>query len=77
MKKATIQLEPLTCPSCMLKIEGGVKALNGVETESINVSFNSSKVKLNFDDTKVSVGDIEKAITRLGYEVIKSQVKDQ
>ena len=77
MKKATIQLEPLTCPSCMLKIEGGVKALNGVETESINVSFNSSKVKLNFDDTKVSVGDIEKAIIRLGYEVIKSQVKDQ
>ncbi len=76
MKKATIQLEPLTCPSCMLKIEGGVKALNGVDTESINVSFNSSKVKLNFDDAKVSVSDIEKAITRLGYDIIKSQVKD-
>ncbi|MDD2393899.1 MAG: heavy-metal-associated domain-containing protein [Eubacteriales bacterium] len=76
MKKAMIQLEPLTCPSCMLKIEGGVKLLEGVESESINVSFNSSKVKLNFDDSKVSVDEIEKVITRLGYEVKKSQVKD-
>ena len=76
MKKATIQLETLTCPSCMLKIEGGVKSLNGVDTESINVSFNSSKVKLNFDDSKVSLGEIEKAITKLGYEVKKSQIKD-
>lgn len=76
MKKAMIQLEPLTCPSCMFKIEGGVKSLEGVESESINVSFNSSKVKLNFDDSKVSVDEIEKVITRLGYEVKKSQVKD-
>jgi len=60
----------------MLKIEGGVKSLEGVESESINVSFNSSKVKLNFDDSKVSVDEIEKVITRLGYEVKKSQVKD-
>jgi len=76
MKKATIQLETLTCPSCMLKIEGGVKALDGVDQESLNVSFNSSKVKVNFDEEKVSIGEIEKAIDKLGYEVKKTQVKD-
>ncbi len=76
MKKATIQLDTLTCPSCIQKIEGGVKALDGVDKDSLSVSFNTSKVKVNFDDEKVSVKDIENAIDKLGYEVKKSTVKD-
>ena len=75
MQKATIQLETLTCPSCAQKIENATKSLSGVEKESVKVLFNSSKVKLDFDDEKLSVEDIEKAINVLGYEVKKSQVK--
>ncbi|HPJ76352.1 MAG TPA: cation transporter [Clostridia bacterium] len=75
MKKATIQLETLTCPSCALKIEKAVKSLNGVDKDSVNVAFMSSKVKLEFDDDKLKVDEIEKAITSLGYEVKKTQVK--
>lgn len=74
MQKATIQLETLACPSCMQKIENAVKSLEGVDKESVNVLFNSSKVKLNFDEEKLSIGTIENAITALGYEVKKSQV---
>ena len=51
------------------KIEGAVKALDGVDKDSLSVSFNSSKVKVNFDDEKISIKDIENAIDRLGYEV--------
>lgn len=75
MQKATIQLETLACPSCMQKIENGVKALDGVDTETIKVLFNSSKVRVNFDNEKLSIKDIENAITKLGYEVKKSQVR--
>lgn len=75
MQKATIQLETLTCPSCMQKIENGVKSLDGVDKKSLKVLFNSSKVRLEYDDEKVSIKDIENAIDKLGYEVIKSQVK--
>jgi copper chaperone len=75
MQKATIQLETLTCPSCMLKIEGALKNIDGIDKESINVSFNTSKAKLNFDDEKTSINDIENDITKLGYEVKKSTVK--
>lgn len=75
MQKATIQLETLTCPSCMQKIENGVKSLDGVDKKSIKVLFNSSKVKVEYDDEKVSIKDIENAIDKLGYEVMKSQVK--
>ncbi|MDD2200275.1 MAG: cation transporter [Bacteroidales bacterium] len=75
MKTATIQLEALTCPSCVQKIENATKSVNGVERESVKVLFNSSKVKFEFDDEKLSVQDVEKAIAALGYEVKKSQVK--
>jgi len=40
MQKATIQLETLTCPSCIQKIENAVKSLEGVDKESVNVLFN-------------------------------------
>ncbi|HEY8395457.1 MAG TPA: heavy-metal-associated domain-containing protein [Bacilli bacterium] len=74
MKKATIQLETITCPSCLQKIDKAVKSLDGVDKDSVNVLFNASKVKLNFDDEKVSIEKIENAISALGYEVKKSQV---
>ncbi|BCP61639.1 heavy-metal-associated domain-containing protein [Streptococcus suis] len=76
MQKATIQLETLTCPSCMQKIENGVKSLDGVSKESLKVLFNSSKVRVEFDDEKISIKDIEYVIDKLGYEVLKSQVKN-
>lgn len=76
MQKAIIQLETLTCPSCALKIESAVKSLTGVEKNSVNVMFNSSKVKLDFDNAKLSIDEITKTISVLGYEVLKSQVKE-
>lgn len=75
MKSATIQLETLTCPSCMQKIEGALKGLDGIDKDTTKVSFNSSKVKLDFDEDKISIEEIESAIDKVGYEVIKSKVK--
>lgn len=75
MQKAIIQLETLSCPSCMQKIENAVKGLNGINQDSVNVLFNASKVKVDFDSEMIAVGDIEKAIEDLGYPVIKSKVK--
>ena len=75
MNQATIQLETLSCPSCLQKIESAVKGLNGVEKESVKVMFNASKVKTNFDSEIVSLENINKAIEDLGYPVIKSKAK--
>lgn len=75
MKSATLQLETLTCPSCLQKIESAVKGVEGVDQDSVKVMFNASKVKLNFDENKVSIDDIEKAITNVGYEVQKKSVR--
>ncbi|WP_033827377.1 heavy-metal-associated domain-containing protein [Bacillus andreraoultii] len=75
MEKATIQLETLSCPSCMQKIENAVKGLNGIEQDSVKVLFNASKVKVDFNSEAIAINDIEKAIKDLGYPVIKTKVK--
>lgn len=75
MKKATIQLEALVCPSCVQKINSAVKSLDGVDKDSVNILFNASKVKLSFDSGKTSIEDIENAIKNMGYDVIKTQVR--
>ncbi|MCM3361683.1 MULTISPECIES: heavy-metal-associated domain-containing protein [Bacillaceae] len=75
MQKAVIQLETLSCPSCMQKIENAVKGLNGVNQDSLKVLFNASKVKVDFDSKTITINDIKKAIEDLGYPVVKSKVK--
>ncbi|MBG9984967.1 heavy-metal-associated domain-containing protein [Aerococcaceae bacterium DSM 111022] len=75
MNKATIQLETLSCPSCMAKIEAAVKNVTGVDQDNTKVMFNASKVKTVFDDAQTNIELIEKAIEDMGYPVIKSVVK--
>ncbi|WP_338471627.1 heavy-metal-associated domain-containing protein [Niallia sp. XMNu-256] len=75
MQKAVIQLETLSCPSCMQKIENAVKGVKGIHQDSVKVLFNASKVRLDFDSNTVAIDDIEKAIENLGYEVLKSKVR--
>ncbi len=74
MKTATIQLEALSCPSCMQKIEGALKALDGVEKKSVSVSFNASRAKLSFDETRLGKEDLENAIGKLGFEVLSTKI---
>ena len=75
MKSATINLETLTCPSCMQKIEGAMKGLDGIDQDTVSISFNSSRLRFNFDEDKITIEEVEKAIDKVGYDVIKSRVK--
>ncbi len=75
MKSANLQLETLVCPSCSQKIEGALKGLGGIAKDTVKVSFNSSKVKFDFDEAVLSLEEVEKAINRVGFDVIKSRVK--
>lgn len=71
MKNIKLQLEELTCPSCIAKIEGALRKLDGVDKESVEIKFNASKVSLNIDENKLSKDDIKTAIENLGFEVVK------
>ena len=67
----TYQLDTISCPSCIKKIEGMLKTLDGVE--SSEVLFNSSRVKVNFDESAISSALIKAKIHQLGYNVISEK----
>ncbi|WP_405099009.1 heavy-metal-associated domain-containing protein [Oceanobacillus sp. FSL H7-0719] len=68
MTTVKFQLEPLTCPSCIKKIETKVAKMPGVE--EAKVLFNSSKVKTTFNETDISAEEIKETIEKLGYNVL-------
>lgn len=68
MKKITMQLEELGCPSCVKKIEAALKKQQGIE--GVSILFNSSKAKVEFDEALIESNTIAKIITDLGYEVL-------
>lgn len=68
MAKTTMQLEQLTCPTCVKKIETALAKTAGIEESS--VSFSTSKVKAEFDESKVSADNIKDIIEKLGFDVL-------
>lgn len=72
MQTAKFETEPFTCPSCVNKIESVVSRKPGVE--SAQVMFNSNKVKVAFDESKITADEIAESITRLGYPVLGHKV---
>ncbi|GGM37284.1 metal transporter [Paraliobacillus quinghaiensis] len=72
MKKAVFQLEALTCPSCIKKIESTLNKTSGVDTAK--VLFNASKVKTEYDETQIDAEKLEETISKLGYPVLSAKV---
>jgi Copper chaperone len=72
-KKVILQLDALTCPSCLTKIEGALKAQPGVG--AIKVLFNAGKVKAEIDDSQTNADALSDVVTKLGYEVQSVKVK--
>lgn len=70
IKTVKFQLETLTCPSCITKIEGVLNKEVGVD--NAKVLFNSSKVKIQYDEEKVSSERLAELIEKVGYPVLNS-----
>jgi copper chaperone CopZ len=64
----TYQLEQLVCPSCSAKIQGMLKKTDGVNESE--VLFNSSRVRVSFDENKIDSESIKNKIDKLGFEVL-------
>lgn len=68
MTTTKFQLEPLSCPSCIRKIETTLAKVTGVKEAT--VLFNSSKVKAIYDQDQVSSDQLKETIEKLGYPVL-------
>lgn len=68
MTTTTFQLEQLTCPSCIKKIETALNNKDGVL--EARVLFTSSKVKVRHNETIVNSAGAGKVITDLGFSIL-------
>ncbi len=63
----TLQLEQLTCPSCVKKIEAALTKQAGVS--EVKILFTSSKVKVSHSEL-VNAAGLGKVITNLGFQIL-------
>nr|WP_186076310.1 copper chaperone CopZ [Jeotgalicoccus pinnipedialis] len=69
MMEQVIKVEGMTCGHCKSAVEGALSKLDGVK--SANVDLENKNVTVDFDDSKVSLVDMETAIEDQGYDVEK------
>ncbi|AMC10106.1 heavy metal transporter [Lutibacter profundi] len=71
IQKINVDIKGMTCSSCEEHVNHTVNELNGVL--DIKTSYNNSNTTIEFDKTKTSIEEIEKAINSTGYKVIKTK----
>ncbi|MGN7854370.1 MULTISPECIES: copper ion binding protein [Exiguobacterium] len=74
MQTVTLNVQGMTCGSCVNKIEGNVGKLNGVE--SVHVLRSEGKVDVTFNESTVNLVEIKGAIKDSGYEVTEELAKE-
>jgi P-type Cu+ transporter len=72
-KEATLQISGMTCAACALKIEKGLKKIDGVEDANVNFALESSKV--SYDPQVTTVSEFESKVESLGYKVVQEKAE--
>lgn len=75
MKKAVLNMEPFTCPSCIKKIETTLLKVDGVK--AVKVLFNAGRVRTEYDSSITSVEAMADVVTRLGYRVLSTKIASE
>ena len=68
MVRVTIQTRGMHCLSCEILVKETLLELKGVT--NVEASYSSGRVSVDFDDSKLNRGQIEKMIAREGYNVV-------
>lgn len=67
MSEATLKIKGMSCHHCVMSVRKALGTLDGVKDSEVEVG----RAKVVYDETRVSVPDMEKTLSRLGYEVVK------
>ncbi len=71
-KKAELKISGMHCATCAITVEeslSGIKDVSGVQ-----VNFGTDTASVEFDPTKVSLSDMEKAVKDAGYGIVNREV---
>lgn len=72
-KEAVLPITGMTCGACAVRIEKGLKKLDGVEEATVNFALERTSIKYN--PSVADIDDFKKKIHDLGYEVTGEKVE--
>jgi len=64
--KAILKLEGMHCGACALNVDDALEELDGVRRSK--TSFPRARAKVDYDETRVTPADLQRAIKQLGYD---------
>ena len=67
--KMTLDIAGMHCASCAMNLEGSLKKVEGVSKAAVN--FATEKAYVEYDTSKVAMSDLERAVTKAGFSVVK------
>jgi Cu+-exporting ATPase len=73
-ESVTLHITGMTCASCVQNIERGLGKLDGVLKVSVNLT--TEKGTVEYDSGRITVRDIIKAVTDIGYVAEEVKVRD-
>ena len=68
-----LEIKGMTCTSCEEHINHSVNQLNGIV--NIKSSYENGNAEIEFDNSKTTIEEVEKAVNSTGYSVIKRKIK--
>jgi Cu+-exporting ATPase len=71
-KRAELKISGMHCATCAITIEESLAHIKDVS--SVQVNFGTDTAHVEFDPTKVSLTEMEKAVKDAGYDVVDRQV---
>ena len=71
IKIINLEIKGLTCTSCEEYINHSVSQLNGII--NIKSSYENGNAEIEFDNSKISIEEIEKAVNFTAYSVINTK----
>jgi Cu+-exporting ATPase len=71
-KKAELKISGMHCATCAITVEESLAQIKDVST--VQVNFGTDTAHVEFDPTKVSLSEMEKAVKDAGYDVVNREV---
>jgi len=68
--KVTLNVRGMTCATCVLRVEEGLKGLDGVHNASVN--FATEKATVEYDPSIVGTDVMTEKVKDIGYEVVRT-----
>lgn len=72
MEKSSFKVQGMTCAACAARIERVLTKMEGISEANVNLAL--EKATVEYDSAKISVADIERKVSGLGYNIVPEKM---